>query len=168
MYAIENITLFRANVVEKINIIIEDLKNSKNIEKSIYNYTIQQAIQKKLVRKWDNVYFVHLYVDKLRSVFMNIKHPELTAKIKTNKILAQEVAFLTHQQLMPDKWDPLVEAKKVRDKNKYTPIIQPSTEDFTCKCGSKRCIHSQAQTRSADESMTTYVTCLDCHNRWKC
>ena len=95
MYAIDNATLFRANVVEKLNIIIEDLKKSNNIEKSIYNYTIQQAIQKKLVRKWDNTYFVHLYVDKLRSVFMNIKHPELKAKIKTNKILAQKVALQT-------------------------------------------------------------------------
>jgi transcription elongation factor S-II len=24
------------------------------------------------------------------------------------------------------------------------------------------------QTRSADEPMTTFVTCIDCGNRWKC
>ena len=40
--------------------------------------------------------------------------------------------------------------------------------DFTCfKCKSNKCTFYQLQTRSADEPMTTFVTCLNCGNRWK-
>jgi DNA-directed RNA polymerase subunit M/transcription elongation factor TFIIS len=40
---------------------------------------------------------------------------------------------------------------------------------FKCgKCKSKKTTYYQMQTRSADEPMTTYVTCKDCGNRWKC
>jgi transcription elongation factor S-II len=39
---------------------------------------------------------------------------------------------------------------------------------FKCgKCKSKKTDYYQMQTRSADEPMTTYVTCMACGNRWK-
>ena len=76
---------------------------------------------------------------------------------------------MTHQELKPAKWAKLIEAKKMKDENRYTPKIEASTDNFTCyKCKSKKCTFYQLQTRSADEPMTTFVTCLDCSNRWKC
>lgn len=40
---------------------------------------------------------------------------------------------------------------------------------FKCgKCKSKKTDFYQLQTRSADEPMTTYVTCKECGHRWKC
>jgi transcription elongation factor S-II len=42
------------------------------------------------------------------------------------------------------------------------------TDEFKCgKCGQRRTTYYQKQTRSADEPMTTFVTCLNCNNRWK-
>ena len=39
---------------------------------------------------------------------------------------------------------------------------------FQCgKCKNWKCTYTQAQTRSADEPMTTFVTCIVCNNRWK-
>lgn len=35
------------------------------------------------------------------------------------------------------------------------------------KCGSKRTISFQKQTRSADEGFTTFVQCVQCKSRWK-
>ena len=35
------------------------------------------------------------------------------------------------------------------------------------KCKSMKTDYYQLQTRSADEPMTTYVTCYNCENRWK-
>ena len=58
---------------------------------------------------------------------------------------------------------------KIKDENKFSPKIEASTDDFTChKCKSKKCSYYQLQTRSADEPMTTFVTCLNCNARWKC
>ena len=40
--------------------------------------------------------------------------------------------------------------------------------EFTCrKCGQNKTTHYALQTRSADEPMTVFVTCLTCSNRWK-
>ncbi len=84
------------------------------------------------------------------------------------EIKAHELAFLNHQAMRPDLWDKLLEEKRIKDENKFAPKIEASTDDFTCfKCKSKKCTFYQLQTRSADEPMTTFVTCLDCGNRWK-
>ena len=47
--------------------------------------------------------------------------------------------------------------------------MSAATDEFhTCrKCKKNLCIYYQLQTRSADEPMTTFVTCLSCGNNWK-
>nr|QBK85654.1 MAG: transcription factor S-II [Marseillevirus LCMAC101] len=47
------------------------------------------------------------------------------------------------------------------------PIVEEG--EFPCrnsKCKSKRCFFYQLQTRSADEPMTTFVTCIKCKSRY--
>ena len=142
---------------------------STNIEKGIFNWAIQHASKNNIVKKWSNPFFVTLYIDRLRSVYINLKKPDVSSAVISGNIKSQEVAFMTHQEICPDKWKKLIEDKKVRDKQKYEPNIEASTSNFTCnKCKSKKCTYYQLQTRSADEPMTTFVTCLECGKRWKC
>ena len=54
---IENPTAFRSNIIKKLNIILNNEKNSLNLEKGIYNYSIKEAKQRKVVRKWTNNFF---------------------------------------------------------------------------------------------------------------
>lgn len=43
-----------------------------------------------------------------------------------------------------------------------------TTDQFKCgKCKQRKTQYYQMQTRSADEPMTTFVTCTNCGNRWK-
>ncbi|ORX66255.1 transcription elongation factor [Linderina pennispora] len=45
---------------------------------------------------------------------------------------------------------------------------EAETDQFRCgRCKSRKCTYYQMQTRSADEPMTTFVTCTNCNNRWK-
>lgn len=142
---------------------------SINIEKGIFNWSIQQASKNNIVKKWSNTFFVTLYIDRLRSIYINLKKPDVSAAVLSGNIKSQEIAFMTHQEICPEKWKQLIEDKKVRDKQKYEPNIEASTDNFTCnKCKSKKCTYYQLQTRSADEPMTTFVTCLECGKRWKC
>lgn len=170
MYKIANPDDFRNNVRQKLLKMVDSERISENIEKGVFNFSIHKASEVNIVRKWDNTYFVQIYVDRLRSVYTNLKNnAELLNKIKDKKIRAHKIAFMTHQDMKPEHWKELLEAKKVRDNNKYAPEIYANTDTFTCrKCKSNRCSYYQLQTRSADEPMTTFVTCIDCGNRWKC
>ena len=47
-------------------------KNSSNLEKGIFNYTLKEAEQRKIVKKWDNKPFVQIYIDRLKSILTNL------------------------------------------------------------------------------------------------
>jgi len=169
MRTIKNPQEFRANVNIQLKKLLPDENICKNLEKGIYNYCIKAATERQIVKKWDNVYFTHLYVDRLRTIYCNLKQPALVERIMMKTIKPHEVAFMTHQQIVPEKWAQLLSDKKIREENMYAPKLMASTDSFTCrKCKSKECSYYQLQTRSADEPMTTFVTCITCGNRWKC
>lgn len=169
MRQIENSEEFRKNMSDKLNILIEDVNITTNLEKGIYNYSLEFANQRNIVKKWDNPYFVQIYLDRFKTIYINLKNPVLMQKLKNKEFKAHELAFMTHQNMVPEKWESLIEEKRIRDKNKFQPVLEASSDDFTCrKCKSKKCSYYQLQTRSADEPMTTFVSCLDCGNRWKC
>lgn len=174
MRTIQDPSNFRKNVCDKIEEIFQTQKYSKNMidnmEKSIYNASIKDAGDRDIVKKWDNPTFVQIYIDRLRSLYINLNtNKELREKLINKEINSHEVGELSHQDMDPMRWKKLIEEKKVRDENKYTPKLEASTDNFTCrKCKSKKCSYYQLQTRSGDEPMTTFVTCLDCGSRWKC
>ena len=166
--SITNPDNFRTNVRSQLNALLKDDKNSLNLEKGIYNYTLKEADYRKVVKKWDNRYFVQLYVDHLRSVIMNLKNSKILDLLNAGEIKAHKVAFMTHQELCPEKWDELIRLKIIKDKNKFETTVEASTDTFTCrKCKSKKCTYYLQQVRSADEPMTCYVTCVECGCRWK-
>ena len=169
MRTIANPTEFRANVCGRLLAFIPDETMCKNLEKGIYNYCIKEATERQIVKKWDNVYFTHLYIDRLRTIYFNLKNLQLVSRITNKEIKPHEVAFMSHQEIIPEKWTTLLSDKKIRDANIYAPKLEASTDGFTCrKCKSKECSYYQLQTRSADEPMTTFVTCIKCGTRWKC
>ena len=169
MYIIKNPQTFRENVCIRINKLIQNESICKNLEKGIFNYCIKEATDRQIVKKWDNVYFTHLYIDRLRTIYHNLKNTTLIGKLVNKTIKPHEIAFMTHQEIIPEKWKQLLSDKKIREENIYAPKLEASTDGFTCrKCKSKECSYYQLQTRSADEPMTTFVTCIPCGNRWKC
>lgn len=168
MRKITDIDTFRKNIQKRFEDILENETKSINLEKGIYNYAIKESNNNKIIKKWDNPYFVQLYLDRLKSIFVNLKNEKLLDKIKTDEITPQTLAFMTHQEMNEDIWKELLDKKMKRDANKYTNNIQASTDMFTCrKCKSKRCTYYELQTRSADEPATIFVTCLECGKNWK-
>jgi transcription elongation factor S-II len=159
---------FRENIRKKFTTILQDNTMSINLEKGVYNYTIKEANIRKIVKKWENPAFAQLYLDRLRSIYNNLKNEDLLTQIKQNEITPQSIAFMTHQEMNPSHWRIFIERKMKRDTSKYTSNIEASTDMFTCKkCKSKRCTYYELQTRSADEPATIFVTCLDCGKHWK-
>ena len=165
---IEDSDYFRKKIILHLDKIITNTRISENLEKGIYNYTLTICEEKNLIKKWSNNYLVLIYIQKFKTILNNLKNKELFSKLVNKQIKPHELAFMNHQDMRPDIWNKLLEEKKIKDENKFSPKIEASTDDFTCfKCKSKKCTFYQLQTRSADEPMTTFVTCIDCGNRWK-
>lgn len=159
---------FRNNIRNKLNTILCDEKTSINLEKGVFNFAIKEASSRKIVKKWENKQFVQLYIDRMRSVYINLKNEILLHQLKTNEIPPQTFAFMTHQEFCPEHWKDYIDRKQKRDMSKYTNNVEASTDMFVCKkCKSRRCTYYELQVRSADEPTNVFITCLDCGKNWK-
>jgi len=163
MHTIPNPDNFRENIRKKLIPILENETLCINLEKGVYNYAIKEANNKKIIKKWDNPYFVQMYLDRLRSVYINLKNQDLLTQVKSGEITPQNLAFMSHQEMDSNHWKEMIDAKVKRDANKFNSNIRASTDMFTCsRCKSKQTTYYEMQTRSADEPATIFITCLDC------
>jgi DNA-directed RNA polymerase subunit M/transcription elongation factor TFIIS len=68
----------------------------------------------------------------------------------------------------PERWMDKLRQAAERDKALYSRKTTASMQMYCSSCKRKtNCDYYQMQTRSADEPMTTFVTCLECDKRWK-
>ena len=141
-----------------------------NMEKGIFNNAIQYCKEKGYPLKWSDSNFCKNYASNARRILANISYttnaPVLREKIKDGMIESYNLVKMTREQLNPEVWESL----KTKTLNKVV-VKQEAQEDgmFKCnKCKSMKTVYYQMQTRSADEPMTTYVTCTNCNFKWKC
>ena len=151
---------------------IFDESDSIIIEKSIYDYTYQMAEKRNIIKSWENKLFTKIYVNKARSLFMNLKPDSLIGNKEILDILKSKdltkVAFMSFQELYPKLWKKFMDEKHKRDKLMYEEKPEAMTDVYKCsRCKSRKCTYYELQTRSADEAMTIFITCLNCGNRWK-
>jgi transcription elongation factor S-II len=145
---------------------------SEITEKSIYNSVIKQARVKCIERSWSNEVFKWLYKITFSKIMGNIHYNKnasfVLGKIKYGIWEPDKIVSMKPQDLYPDIWEELIikNSKKLQALSKDRNI--QGTSMFKCgKCKLNNCTYFQMQTRSADEPMTTFVTCLNCNNRWK-
>lgn len=128
----------------------------------------------------DNKYtaiFYKFYEGLMRTVLNNldknsyVKNTDLIDKV-TNNILTPknivQMATECPQSLCPEKHQEIFNDIEKQEDARYNSISIPISSEYTCKkCKSNRCIVNLAQLRSADESMSTLITCIDCGNKWR-
>ena len=70
----DNPEKLRNTVIESIDKILGfPSVMSRNIEKSIFNYSIDKSEEYKIIKRWDNPFFVQIYLDKFKMIYFTIK-----------------------------------------------------------------------------------------------
>ncbi|KAF8469651.1 transcription factor S-II, central domain-containing protein [Kalaharituber pfeilii] len=113
------------------------------------------------------------YKAKIRSLYLNLKdkkNPNLRRRVITGEISPERISTMTSQEMASEERraeDQRLEEENMREAMKPT-AVRSTTDQFPCgKCGKRKVAYSQAQTRSADEPMTTFCECVICGHRWK-
>jgi len=175
-----NQSLFDTDIFEHIRIykLLSPLRHEEILhfpeimEKSIYNVSIKEARIKCIERSWDCPRFLWLYKKNYLKVYSNIninKNSKFVLdKIKYGLWEPDRIISMKAQELYPDMWENIILNNKKKMDLLSIENKGQGTTMFKCgKCKERNCTYYQMQTRSADEPMTTFVTCLSCSNRWK-
>lgn len=164
-------TNFKNLLKNKINLTeieIEDL------EIGIFNSSLDYSIKNKIQLSWSNQSYQNVYNNICRSIYSNlledtyIKNKNLLIKLKNKDFLPHDLAFMSSEELYPEKWVTIIEKQKRKLKEAYEIKQVSMTDLIKCgKCKKNKISYQELQTRSGDESMTIFFTCLSCGHKWR-
>lgn len=149
-------------------------KQASDIEVGIFNWTIDFCSEHNVILNWKNDKFANVYIDKARSVICNldgdsyVHNTHLIERLTAGEFTARDLPFMSREQVFPERWGRVIERKVKRDSLVLNETPQAMTREFRCKrCSKRECIYFEKQTRSGDEAMSLFVSCIGCGNQWK-
>jgi DNA-directed RNA polymerase subunit M/transcription elongation factor TFIIS len=140
--------------------LVRDRFDSNEVETAILNKCVTDARSWYIDQSWDNPVFLNLYRNRSIDLY---RYRHLLPTMTTD-------AFVNSTPLLqnPERWKEIVETTSQKEKATHSKKQTASIFLDCRRCRKKtRCDYYQMQTRSADEPMTTFVTCLECDLRWK-
>lgn len=154
-------------------------KKARNIDKSVYNWSIKQHdkdisfyIKRNHGKESDLKQRQRLintfYQSKARNIIASFRRPGCFRDgIIDGTICIKDVCTMSPFEMNPSVWKDAL--NKHAHKEALSLKKDGETEgQYTChKCKTKNTSYYALQTRSADEPMTIFVTCLTCGKRWK-
>ena len=167
---------------------------ARNVERSIYNWAVQTTRDKNEGSSWENRTFRWRYKHKVMHLLAELKRaprvvlnlevrdgrveatvtavPQLLDRLRRKELEAKNLARYSPDVLWPEgPFAQMTLARRARELEIERNRVAEKDYEGLFKCGrckSLKTTYYQMQTRSADEPMTTYVTCKNCSNRWKC
>jgi DNA-directed RNA polymerase subunit M/transcription elongation factor TFIIS len=167
---------------------------AKNAEISILNWTRERVKARGSDPSWDNKRYRQIYKQKVVHIAAELDRapmvatdlkvdgervkvelqvmPQLVRRLQTKQLDAKRLAWYDADVLWPDgPYGRMALARQARDLQMEKAKAKEENYSglFKCgKCKSLKTTYYQMQTRSADEPMTSYITCTNCGHKWKC
>eukprot|EP00477_Mikrocytos_mackini_P001350 GAHX01001448.1.p1 GENE.GAHX01001448.1~~GAHX01001448.1.p1 ORF type:complete len:170 (+),score=28.98 GAHX01001448.1:35-511(+) len=124
---------------------------------------------------YENLHNESLYKKKLTDIIFNLRDPKndiLREKLLHGLISCSVLIKMTNEELA----NPELQVQRKENEHEMTKEMMENcltgskgSTAFKCgKCKKSNTKHYQMQTRSADEPMTIFITCIECGNRWRC
>uniref|UniRef100_A0A0E0D8Q8 Transcription elongation factor n=1 Tax=Oryza meridionalis TaxID=40149 RepID=A0A0E0D8Q8_9ORYZ len=110
---------------------------------------------------------------KYRSIMFNLRadnNTDFRRRVLLGQVRPERLVDISPEEMASDARK--LENKQIKEKALFDcergGAPKATTDQFKCgRCGQRKTTYYQLQTRSADEPMTTFVTCVNCNNHWK-
>lgn len=155
-------TIHSANVFvdHPLRTLVRERFGSEAIENAMLNRCIHDAQKWFVDIDWETPAFREMYRSRAIALY--------GSRNLMNTMTPDEFVASTEVDRHPDRWADLLKQVAERDKARYSRKTTANILMYCSGCKRKtKCDYYQMQTRSADEPMTTFVTCLECDKRWK-
>ena len=138
--------LFRERGKNALKSVLKNTQNIETFEKYIYDYSSKFQDE-------ENIYIESIY-DVINDISSEIPLKDILINIKNAKLKWSNVYF---NDMITDEID---------QDNFIKNPFEIEEGVLECNCGSKKVFSYQKQSRSADEPMSTYATCIKCKAKW--
>jgi len=140
------------------------------LETALLQRCIRECLKQGIDTTWTNTGFWNHYRGRCIQFYENMRANggAWITRLNAGEISPESFAELSAVDLCPERWKKRIEIQIEKDKHLYTNSGTASIYFYCSGCKKKsKCDYYQMQTRSADEPMTTFVTCLECDKKWK-
>lgn len=145
-----------------VDILNLDIETAISIEAGVFEFAIVYTIIKNL----DSHFICSVYNDQMCDTVYNLESTvnPIVPRIEDGTLIPQQIPFMSADKLFPEVWEKIVDKRNLIEFKKNN---MAATDMYRCKnCGESKTSVIQIQTRSADEPMTNFATCLVCKNRF--
>ena len=165
----------RDKVIENFTELLGE-NEAKIFEEHLLHHVKDTSIKEAIDVDWGNRVFWNMYRNKAISLYENLKGKESYVnngenwlqKLKNQDVNYKDFVEMTAMHLCPARWKESIETTIEKQKKLYSKSDGGAITMWCSGCKKKsKCDYYQMQTRSADEPMTTFFTCLECDKRWK-
>ena len=159
------------NALEKV--VCDDTRTSV-LERYILKWACEGIGLEHKTQSLDDVLCRRRYTRKTRDIISNLtnkNNQKFQDAFHSHEISAKVLPYMSNYDMFPELTDTIREKQYNKWLKNY--IMDKKAEQcesgmFKCpKCKHNATTYYSMQTRSADEPMTNFITCLKCGNHWK-
>ena len=150
------------------------VSDQKKLELAILQISMKDAIGKYVNKNFDNNMFQICYMSAARRVLSNldpsgyVKNQHLLPRILQGHLTIDHLTSMNVMDYAPSIYTPFRERLDLHETYLLEGNKAMATDLFKChRCQKRECTYYELQTRSADEPMTKFITCINCGSHWK-